>query len=338
MAKMKFSEAIDRAVAEAMAGDERILILGEDVRMLRSSLLAQFGPNRVLNAPISEAAFSAAALGAAMAGLRPIVEIWMVDFLACAMDAVLNHVAKLEAFSGGRWKCPLVIRTACGGGYGDGGQHGQALWGMLGGIPGLSVLVPSNPADAHGLMTSALAHEGPVVFLEHKLLSEQMLEYLGRLGRETVSFDVPAEGREGDVPQNAPSVPIGTARAARNGRDITIVSLAVGVHRCLAAANILEAEGISCEIIDLRTIRPLDTATLAAAVSRTGRLLVVDEDYRECGLSGEVCAIALEAGLRPAYARVCLEGTLPFARRLEAKALPNVERIIAAVRKLLAAD
>jgi pyruvate/2-oxoglutarate/acetoin dehydrogenase E1 component len=337
MAKMKFSEAIDRAVAEAMARDERIIIIGEDVQMLRSSLLARFGPDRVLNAPISEAGFTAAGGGAAMAGLRPLVEFWMVDFLACAMDAVLNHIAKLEAFSGGRWKCPLVLRVPCGGGYGDGGQHEQALWGMLSGIPGLSVLVPSNPADAGGLMTSALAHDGPVIFLEHKLLSERLLEYLGRLGRETVNFDVPADGRESDVPENMPAVPIGSARAARNGRDITIVSLAVGVHRSLAAANILEAEGVSCEVVDLRTARPLDTAMIAASVSRTGRLLIVDEDYRECSLSGEVAAIALETGLRPSYARVCLEGTLPFARRLEMKALPNVERIIAAVRRLLAA-
>jgi pyruvate/2-oxoglutarate/acetoin dehydrogenase E1 component len=335
MTRTKFSEAVDRAVADAMARDESIIVMGEDVRMLRSSLLARFGPNRVLNAPISEAAFTAAGVGAAMAGLRPIVEIWMVDFIACAMDSILNHMSKLEAFSGGRWKCPLIIRTGCGGGYGDGGQHEQSLWGMLGGIPGLSVLVPANPGDAYGLMKSALAHDGPVVFLEHKLLSEQMLEYLGRLGRETVSFDVPTEGAEGDVSKDPPSVPIGSARILRNGRDITIVSLAVGVHRSLEAAKALEAEGIGCEVIDLRTIRPLDTETIVAAVSRTGRLLVVDEDYRECGLSGEVCAIALEAGLRPAYARVCLEGTLPFSRRLEGKALPNVDRITAAVRKLL---
>jgi acetoin:2,6-dichlorophenolindophenol oxidoreductase subunit beta len=337
MARMKFSEAIDRAVAAAMARDERIIIMGEDVPMLRPNLLAQFGPNRVLKAPISEAAFTAAGIGAAMAGLRPIVEIWMVDFIGCAMDAVLNHMAKLEAFSGGRWKCPLVIRTACGGGYGDGGQHEQTLWGMLSGIPGLSVLVPSDPGDAYGLMTSALAHDGPVIFLEHKLLSEQLLEFLGKMGRDTVSFDVPADGMEGEVPENLPPVPIGSAKVRRNGRDITIVSLAVGVHRSLEAAKTLEVEGIGCEVIDLRTTRPLDGATIAASVARTGRLLVVDEDYRECGLSGEVGAVALEAGLRPAYARVCLEGTLPFARRLEAKALPNLERITAAARKLLAA-
>ncbi|MCJ7485184.1 MAG: pyruvate dehydrogenase, partial [Candidatus Aminicenantes bacterium] len=258
------------------------------------------------------------------------------DFVACAMDAVLNHMAKLEAFSGGGWKCPMVIRTGCGGGYGDGGQHEQALWGMLGGIPGLTVLAPSNPADAYGLMASALAHDGPVIFLEHKLLSEQMLEFLGRAGRNTVSFDLPADGVECEVPENPMSVPLGLAKILRGGADITVVSLAVGVHRSLEAARVLEAEGIGCEVIDLRTIRPLDAATITAAVSKTGRLLVVDEDYRECGLSGEVAAIALEAGLRPRFARVCLEGTLPFARHLELRALPNVERIAVAARKLMA--
>jgi pyruvate/2-oxoglutarate/acetoin dehydrogenase E1 component len=336
MARMKFSEAVDRAVAEAMAKDERVVVMGEDVPMLRSGLLARFGPGRVLGAPISEAAFTSAGVGAAMAGLRPVVEIWMVDFVACAMDAVLNHMAKLEAFSGGGWKCPMVIRTGCGGGYGDGGQHEQALWGMLGGIPGLTVLVPSNPADAYGLMASALTRDGPVVFLEHKLLSEQMLEFLGRAGRNTLSFDPPADGVECEVPENPMSVPLGLAKILRGGADITVVSLAVGVHRSLEAARVLEAEGIGCEVIDLRTIRPLDAATITAAVSKTGRLLVVDEDYRECGLSGEVAAIALEAGLRPRFARVCLEGTLPFARHLELRALPNVERIAVAARKLMA--
>ncbi len=334
MARIKYSEAIDRAVADAMARDERIIILGEDVRMLRPGLLARFGPDRILNAPISEAAFTAAGVGAAMAGLRPIVEVWMVDFIGCAMDAVLNHMAKVEAFSGGSWKCPLVIRTACGGGYGDGGQHEQALWGMLSGIPGLTVLVPSNPADAYGLMASALAHEGPVILLEHKLLSEQMLEYLGRLGRESVSFDIPPAGREGEVPDSFPPVPIGSARIVRSGRDITIVSLAVGVHRSLEAASSLASAGIDCEVIDLRTSRPLDKESIVASVAKTGRLLVVDEDYRDFGLSGEVGAIVLEAGIRPSYSRVCLDETLPFARHLEARALPNAERITAAATKM----
>jgi acetoin:2,6-dichlorophenolindophenol oxidoreductase subunit beta len=336
MARMKFSEAVDRAIAEAMAKDERVIVMGEDVPILRSGLLARFGSGRVMGAPISEAAFTSAGVGAAMAGLRPVVEILMVDFVACAMDAVLNNMAKLEAFSGGRWKCPMVIRTGCGGGYGDGGQHEQALWGMLGGIPGLTVLAPSNPADAYGLMASALAHDGPVIFLEHKLLSEQMLEFLGRSGRNTVSFDLPADGVECEVPETATSVPLGSARVLRSGADITIVSLAVGVHRSLEAARVLETEGIGCEVIDLRTVRPLDAATITASVTKTGRLLVVDEDYRECGLSGEVAAVALEAGLRPRFARVCLEGTLPFARHLETRALPNTERIAASARKLMA--
>ncbi len=334
MARMKFSEAVDRAVAEAMAKDERIVVFGEDVPIVRSGLVARFGPSRVLGAPISEGGFVGAGVGAAMAGLRPIVEIWIVDFIGCAMDAVLNHMAKLEAFSGGRWKCPLVIRTGCGGGYGDGGQHEQSLWGLLGGIPGLVVLVPSTPADAYGLMTSALSHEGPVVFLEPKLLSEQLLEFLGKQGRKTMTFDVPTDGAEGEVPEGAPPVPIGAARIIMEGADLTIVSLAVGVHRALEAAAALTKDGLSCEVVDLRTVRPLDIGTVVNSVAKTGRLLVVDEDYRECGLSGEIAALVLEAGLAPRYNRVCLEETIPYSRRLELRVLPSVGRIVGAARKL----
>ena len=185
-------------------------------------------------------------------------------------------------------------------------------------------------------MASALKHDEPVIFLEHKLLSEQLLEYLGRLGRDSVSFDIPTSGREGEVPDSLAPVPIGSARLVKTGRDITIVSLAVGVHRSLEAANSLGSAGIDCEVIDLRTSRPLDKASIVASVAKTGRLLVVDEDYRECGLSGEVAAVVLEAGVRLLYARVCLEETLPFARHLEARALPSVERITAAARKLAA--
>lgn len=332
---LEFSAAIDQVVADAMAADDRVVIFGEDVQMLRTAIYARFGRERVLNTPISEAAFVGAAVGAAMSGLRPIVELMLVDFVAVALDAVLNQMAKLEAFSGGRWTCPLVVRAACGGGYGDGGQHEQNLWGLLAGIPGLSVVVPSNPADAAGLMASAINHEGPVFFLEHKLLSESWLEFMGRQGRETVTFDVPAAGVEGEVPDPVEPVPIGSAAVQREGSDLTIVSLAVGLHRALAAAEALEGEGLSCEVIDLRSVRPLDLQTVTDSVSKTGRLLAVDEDYREFGLSGELAAVALEAGLTPRFARVCLEGTLPFARHLEDRALPNVERIIASARQLV---
>ena len=333
MKMMRFSEAIDSALAQAMREDPRVILLGEDVPLLRRNLLARFGPRRVRGTPISESAFLGAGVAAAMAGLRPVVEMYMVDFLGVAMDALLNHAAKIEAFSDGQWTAPVVVRAPCGGGYGDGGQHEQSLWGWLAHIPGLAVVVPATPADAGGLMTAALQHDGPVILLEHKLLSETWLESLGRGGRETVSFDVPADGAEGEVAEGV-EVAIGRAAVRRGGNDLTIVSLAVGVHRALEAAERLGGEGLSCEVIDLRTVRPLDVEAVVASVGRTGRLLVVDEDYRESGLSGELAAVALEAGLTPRYRRVCLEGTLPFARRLEEAALPGVERILEAARRL----
>ncbi len=338
MANMTFSAAIDRAVMEAMAADECVIIMGEDVHMLRSAHYTRFGQQRVFPAPISESSFVGAAVGAAMSGLRPIVEVMLVDFVGVAMDAVLNHMAKIETFSGGKWTCPLVVRTACGGGYGDGGQHEQTLWGMFASIPGLTIVVPSNPADAYGLMKTAIAHDGPVIFLEHKLLSESWLEFLGRLGRQTVAFDVPAAGAQGDVPANMDSLPFGQAIVRRTGNALTIVSLGVGLHRALEAADQLAEHGVDCEVIDLRCLQPLDARTVIESVSKTGRLLVVDEDYKSCGLSGELAAIVLESGLSPHYARVCLEQTIPYARHLEAEALPNTQRIVEAALRLAAGE
>lgn len=334
MPDLSLGQAVDRAIEDAMARDETIVLIGEDAPMLRSPLFARFGADRVLAAPISESAFFGAAAGAAMAGLRPVVELYMVDFIAVAFDAVLNHMAKLEGFSGGTWKAPLVIRAPSGGGYGDGGQHGQALWGSLASIPGLTVVAASTPADAYGLMTTALAHDGPVIFLEPKLLSAEWLEFLGRGGRDTVTFDIPAEGAVGPVPGSSHSTPFGEAAVRREGEDITVVSLAVGVHRALEAATLLQGGGISCEVIDLRSLRPLDGGAVVESVTKTGRLLVVDEDYREFGLSGELAAVCLEAALSPRYARVCVEDTLPFARHLEDAALPNVDRIVEAATEL----
>lgn len=329
-----FSQAIDAAVEEAMVCDPSIVVFGEDVPMLRPTLATRFG-RRVIGTPISESGFLGAGLGAAMGGLRPIVELYMVDFIAVCLDAVLNQMAKLERFSGGGWRAPLVVRMGCGGGYGDGAQHGQALWGMLGQIPGVAVVVPSTPEDGARLMAQALRHDGPVLFLEHKLLSEMWLELLGRGGRETVRLDVPPAGREGSLPEPIEPLPFGHAAVRREGKDVTVVSLAVGVHRALEAAERLAAEGISLEVIDLRTVRPLDRATVVASVGRTGRLLVVDEDYRDCALSGEIAASALEAGLGPRYGRICVEDTLPFARSREDAGLPNPARIADAARALM---
>lgn len=332
---MNFGEAIDDAMAHAMQIDHNIVVFGEDVQITRKNLLLQFGKQRIRDAPISESAFVGCAVTAAMGGLRPVVEVIMVDFIGVAMDALLNHASKVEAFSGGKWKAPLVVRMACGGGYGDGGQHEQSLWGWLAHIPGLVVVIPSTPADAGGLMLSALRCDEPVIYLEHKLLSEQLLSYLGSGGRKTIQFDVPLQGSRGSVPDEWQSLPFGQAAIRRIGSDITLVSLGVSAHRALEAAEILASnDGIQAEVIDLRTIAPLDSETVIKSVMKTRRLIVIDEDYERFGLSGELAAILLEAGISAGYARVCTRTTIPFSRNDEFLTLPNKQRIIDSARNL----
>ena len=335
MRHLKFSDAIDDALAQAMAADPHIVVLGEDVQMLRANLLLRFGQARIRSTPISEAAFVGMGVAAAMAGLRPVIEIMLIDFVGVAMDALLNHAAKLAAFSGGKWQAPIVFRAACGGGYGDGGQHEQSLWGWLAHIPGLTIVVPSTPADAGGLMLAALQYEAPVIFFEHKLLSEPLLDFLGAGGRKTVKFDVPREGAKGPTPKVWEPVLIGSAAIRREGHDLTILSLGVGVHRALQAAQELEKQGVSCGVIDLRTVAPLDRETICEAVAKTGRLLVIDEDYEAFGLSGELAAVTLEAGISARFARVCTRDTIPYARRLEDQTLPNVPCIVNAALSLV---
>jgi len=338
MRRMNFSEAIDDALGQAMADDPRIVLLGEDVQGVHGGLFARFGRQRVRNTPISEAAFLGTAVTASMSGLRPVAEIMLVDFIAVAVDPLVNHAAKLEAFSGGRWNAPLVVRTACGGGYGDGGQHEQTLWGWLAHIPGLSVVVPSSPADAGGLMMASLQLDSPVIFMEHKLISPVWLNFLGSGGRDTVTYDIPPDGSYGAVPKDWKPTPIGKAELRRDGSDITIATLGVGVHRALDAAKLLESQGIAAGVLDLRSVSPLDKATLCEEVGRTKRLLVVDEDYEGFGLSGELAAIVLEAGITFKYARVCTQTTIPYARELEDETLPNVKRILDACVKLVEED
>jgi len=335
MKTMNFSEAIDDALAQAMIADERIVVFGEDVPLLRRNLLARFGPRRVRGTPISESAFLGAAVTAAMAGLRPVVELYMVDFLGVAMDTLLNHAAKLNVFSGGKWNVPMVVRAPCGGGYGDGGQHEQSLWGWLAHIPGLTVVVPSTPADAGGLMLATLHHNGPTVFFEHKLLSESFLEFLGSGGRSTVHYDVPANGRRGSVPSKWEPLIIGEAILRRTGNDITLISVGVGVHRALEAVTDLENDGISVSVLDLRTVSPLDKSKICENVARTGHMLVIDEDYESFGLSGELAAVVMEAGIPAKYSRVCTQTTIPYSRTMEDQTLPNVMRIHGAAVKLL---
>lgn len=336
MRTMRYTEAADDALAQAMAQDERIVVFGEDIPLIRRNLLVRFGAQRVRGTPISESAFVGAAVTAAMAGLRPVAELYMVDFLGVSMDAVLNHAAKTETFSGGQWTVPLVLRLPCGGGYGDGGQHQQALWGWLAHIPGLTVLVPSTPADAGRLMLSALEHDGPVLLLEHKLLSEVWMDFLGAGGRKTVRYDVPEAGRRGSVPDRWDPLPIGSAILRREGNDITLISCGVGAHRAMEAAGALQRDGISTAVMDLRSIRPLDRTAIRDAVAATGHVVVVDEDYEGFGLSGEIAAVLHEEGVTCRYARVCTRDTLPYAIRREAAVLPTAARIAETARKLLA--
>jgi pyruvate/2-oxoglutarate/acetoin dehydrogenase E1 component len=335
MREMTFAQAIEDALAQAMAADPHVVLFGEDVHGVHMNLYARFGKRRVRPTPISESAFLGAAVGAAMAGLRPVAELIMIDFLAVAADALVNHAAKVEAFSGGRWQVPMVLVAGCGGGYGDGGQHEQSLWGWIAHIPGLKVVVPSTPADAGGLLTAAIADDGPVVFLQHQLLSEDWLEYLGSGGRPTVTYDIPAAGRKGDVPDRWEPIALGKAAIRREGSDLTMVGAGVGIHRGLEAADILAIDGISASVIDLRSIAPLDRKTVIRDVKHTGRILVIDEDYREYGLTGELAATLLEAGLTARYARVAVEKTIPFAIDGEREVLPNVTRIAAAARQLM---
>jgi acetoin:2,6-dichlorophenolindophenol oxidoreductase subunit beta len=335
MRRMGFTEAADDALGQAMAEDPRIVVWGEDVPMIRRTLLVRFGPQRVRGTPISESAFLGAGVAAALAGLRPVVELYMADFIGVCVDALLNHASKIEAFSGGKWSVPLVVRAPCGGGYGDGGQHEQSLWGWIAHIPGLAVAIPSTPADAGGLMLGALAHGGPVVYFEHKLLSEIWLDTLGSSGRDTVQFDVPAEGAKGPVPRRWEALPLGQAAVRREGSDVTLVSVGLGVHRALQAAGELEKEGISAGVVDLRTLCPLDRDTLCREVGRTGRLVAVDEDYEGFGLSGELAAVVAEAGVAFRYARVCTKATIPYDRAREDLALPGAGRIRAAALGLV---
>lgn len=336
MTVMRYGQAIDHALGEAMAADERVVTWGEDVRLIHNALLVRFGPDRVRDTPISEAAFLYAGVGAAMAGLRPVVEIMMIDFLPVAWSGLVNAASKFRDFSGGRWQVPLVVRAGCGGWYTDGGQHTQALWGQVASLPNVAVVCPATPEDAARLMLTAVQTDEVVVYLEHKLLSEQWLDYLAGSSRATVDLTsiIPADGAQGEVALPLTPLPMGQATLRSEGSDVTLVSVGVGVHRCLEAAEILAGSGVHAGVLDLRWVSPLDAEAVVAQAATTERVVVVDEDYLRGGLSGEVAAVLLEAGVPARYARVAVEGTIPFAPHLEHAALPNAQRIVAAVKGL----
>jgi len=324
MAELTYREAVAAAIAQEMERDRRVLLIGEDVAAaggvfkLTAGLLERFGPDRVKDTPISEQAIVGAAMGAAMTGLRPIAELMFSDFFATCWDMVANQIAKTRYMTNGQASLPLVLRTANGAGLRFGAQHSQSVesWAMA--IPGLKVVAPSTPADVVGLMAAAVRDPDPVVFCEHKALL-------------TVKGYVP-DGEHVDS--------LGTARVVRPGNDVTIVALAAMVPRALQAAEQLAEGGVSAEVIDLRSLVPLDAATILESVARTGRIVTVEENPRLCGWGAEVASIVAEEALYDLDAPVVRITTphipLPAAPALEDAALPSVARIVDTVARGLA--
>jgi pyruvate dehydrogenase E1 component beta subunit len=330
--RLTIAKAMSEALAQEMARDPAVLVMGEDIAALggvfgtTQGLLDAFGPERVRDTPISETAFIGAAVGLAAAGHKPVVELMFVDFFGVCMDAIYNLAAKQNYFSGGQVACPMVLMSSVGGGYGDGGQHSQTLYATFAHLPGMKIVIPSNAADAKGLMLSAIRDPNPVIFLFHKAL--QGMGWLGTVQRSIV-----------DVPEGDHEVPIGTAAVARSGRDITLVGWGLTLHLALDAAETLVAQGVDAEVIDLRTIAPLDRPTVLASVAKTGRLLVVDDDYRNCGVAAEIIASVCEAGtpLRSAPVRIAHPDIpIPYSPSLEHAVLPSADAIVAAVRDMVA--
>ncbi|TAH43201.1 MAG: alpha-ketoacid dehydrogenase subunit beta [Betaproteobacteria bacterium] len=331
--RLTMAQAISEATAQEMARDPRVFVMGEDVGKYggifsaTTGLLDQFGPERVMDTPISETGFMGAALGAAAEGLRPISELMFVDFFGVCFDQIYNHIAKNHYMSGGACRYPLVITTGIGGGYNDAAQHSQCLYSIFAHVPGLKVVVPSNAYDAKGLMTTAIRDDNPVVFLYHK----------GIMGLSWMSY---FEGSTNEVPEEQYTIPFGQARVVREGSDVTIVTLSQMVQKSVLAADRLAAEGISAEVLDLRTLVPLDRAAVLKSVQRTGRLLVADEDYLSFGLSGEIAALVAEnldtLRLKAPVRRLAVPDVpIPFSRPLEQFAIPQVDNIVASVRGLM---
>lgn len=320
------------AIAQEMEANPEVFYMGEDVGEYggifgsTTGLLEQFGPERIIDTPISETAFIGLGIGAAVEGMRPIVELMFADFMGVCLDQMYNHMAKIHYESGGAVKVPMVITTAVGGGYSDGAQHSQTLWGTFAHLPGMKVVAPSNPADAKGLLTSAIRDDNPVIYMFHK--GVQGLAWMAKNRR---SID--------EVPEGEHLVPIGTAAVAREGTDVTVVTISLSVHHALDVAEDLADKGISVEVLDLRSLVPLDREAIVASVGKTGRLVVVDEDYLSFGMSGEVVATVTEADptlfTAPPVRVAIPDVPIPYAHVLEYAVLPRPDRIEAAIRKVL---
>ncbi|MEW6014433.1 MAG: alpha-ketoacid dehydrogenase subunit beta [Candidatus Zixiibacteriota bacterium] len=325
MKNTTYIEAITSALYEEMERDESVFMIGEDIGLYggvfkaTKGLQKRFGEDRVIDSPISEAYIVGGCVGAAMVGMRPVPEIQFADFITPSMDQIIQQAAKIRYRSGGQWTCPMTVRVCCGGEVGGGLYHSQINEQWFFSQPGLIVVMPSTPYDAKGLLKSAIRGEDPVIYFEHKRLYRSVKE---------------------EIPEDDFTVPIGKAAVRREGKDITIVAYGLMCHKSLEAANILEKEGVSVELIDMRSLLPWDRETIFESVKKTSRVVLVQENSKTGGVMAEVSASITEEifdYLDAPVTRVCGLDVpmLPFAPPLEHFFLPNAEKIVRAVRKVL---
>lgn len=334
MPQKSFRVAINEALDGEMSRDPTVFLIGEDiaggtggegeedawggVMGVTKGLLGKYGAKRVIDTPISEMSYIGAAVGAAATGMRPVAELMFCDFAGCCFDQLMNQAAKLRYMLGGQAKVPLVVRMQCGGGFNAAAQHSQTLHALFTHIPGLKVVMPSNPHDAKGLLVEAIRDDDPVMFMEHKYMYDD----------------------KGEVPDEQYAIPLGIANYTRDGEDVTICALGRMVNLCNQAADELAGEGIGCTVIDLRSTSPLDEESILESVEETGRLVVVDEGYPRCGFAADVAALAATSAFGSLKAPVQTvtppHTTIPFAPVLEALYIPDVDRIKQAVAATLA--
>lgn len=323
MSEITFREALNQALREEMRRDERVFLVGEEVGQydgaykVSRGLLKEFGPERVLDTPISEEVIAGVGIGAALAGFRPVVEMMTVNFALLAMDQIINHAAKWRYMSGGQFKVPVVIRMPGGGGLGLGAQHSQSLESFFTHVPGLKVVAPSTPKDAKGLLKAAIRDDDPVIFLENEILYNL----------------------KGEVPEGEYLIPLGSAEVKRKGRDVTLIAYRRMLHVALMAADLLTQEGIEAEVVDPRSLRPLDLETLVVSVRKTNRAVVVHEGWGRCGLGADIASLLYEAAFDhldgPIRVVSGAEVPIPYNRRLEEAAIPSAEDVVAAAKATL---
>ena len=320
--RITYTDALNEALDEEMRRDPSVFVLGEDVGgmgglfQVTRGLLDEYGPERVIDSPISEAAIAGAGVGASLVGTRPVIEFQFSDFMTIAMDQIVNHAAKMSYMTGGRVHVPLVMRAPGCGGVGMGAQHSQSLEAWFAHVPGLIVIMPSTPRGAKGLLKAAIRCDNPVVFLEQRRLYTM----------------------KGPVPDHDEVLPIGVAAIRREGTDVTVVATGRMVGMALAAARKLSDDGVEAEVIDPQTLKPLDTETILGSIERTKRLVIVSEGCRTCGYAAEIAALAAEQAFHSLQAPVqrvtTQDAPMPVSRILERELLPNEDEIVKAVKKI----